>query len=130
MTARKPDGCDTALIQSTASRTRPPTSGSFLGPDLGGNDLVTYTARHVFSKRPLHYRPTLEYSVCSCRCHSDLHGTGGSTPRARVNEHRRLALPLTPGNKRILEQLLGWYVENGKRVMRSYPAHGIRSILT
>jgi len=109
-----PDGCGTALTQSTASRTRPQTSGSSSGPDLGGIGLVTYTAGHAISKRPFDYRPTLKYSVCSCRCHSDLHGTGNSTPRARINKHRRLSFPLTPGDKRILEQLLGWYVEDGE----------------
>lgn len=76
--------------------------------------MVTYTAGHVISKRPFDYRPTLKYGVCSCRCHSNLHGTGGGTPRARINEHRRLAFPLTPGDKGILEQLLRWSVEGGK----------------
>lgn len=79
------DGCGTALIRSTASRTRPQTSGSSSGPDLGGIGSVTYTAGYVISKRAFDHRPTLEDGVCSCGCHSDLHGTGGGSPRARIN---------------------------------------------
>ena len=78
-------GYGTASTRSTASRIRPRTSGSSSGRDPGGIGLVTYTARHVVPKRAFNHRPTLEDSVCSCGRHSDLHGTGGGSPRARIN---------------------------------------------